>query len=78
MTYKKVGGLHFIKLGRFGMSFFWSRQRISRAAERKARVRMKRATAELAALNAAPIQCKVDSVGQYGMPFPDYQRYYRD
>jgi len=25
MSYKKVGGLHFVKLGRFGFSFYWSR-----------------------------------------------------
>lgn len=27
MTYRKVGGLHFVKLGRFGFSFYWSRRR---------------------------------------------------
>jgi hypothetical protein len=36
MTYKKVGGLRFVRIGRFGMSFFWSRN-INAAAERRAR-----------------------------------------
>jgi len=27
MTYKKVGGLHFIRIGRFGLSFFLSRKK---------------------------------------------------
>jgi hypothetical protein len=26
MTYKKVGGLHFVRIGRFGFSFYWSRR----------------------------------------------------
>lgn len=33
MSYKKVGGLHFIKMGRFGCSFY-----VSKAAPREARV----------------------------------------
>lgn len=83
MTYKKVGGLHFVRLGRFGVSFFWSKARLSRAAERKLRAQQKRATRELAALNAAPTSpcmnaAVTDVKGQYGMPFPEYQRYYRD
>jgi len=24
MSYKKHGGLHFVRIGRFGFSFFWS------------------------------------------------------
>lgn len=27
MSYKKHGGLHFVRLGRFGFSFFWSSKR---------------------------------------------------
>ena len=27
MTYRKVGGLHFVRLGRFGFSFYISRRR---------------------------------------------------
>ena len=27
MSYKKVGGLHFIRVGRFGFSFFSSKRR---------------------------------------------------
>lgn len=30
MSYKKVGGLRFIRIGRFGMSFFWSSKVTSR------------------------------------------------
>lgn len=31
MSYRKVGGLHFVKLGRFGFSFYWSkRERVQR------------------------------------------------
>ena len=26
MSYKKVGGLRFVRIGRFGFSFFWSRK----------------------------------------------------
>lgn len=26
MSYKKVGGLHFVRIGRFGFSFFRSRK----------------------------------------------------
>lgn len=29
MTYRKIGGLHFVKLGRFGFSYYWSRRRLS-------------------------------------------------
>lgn len=29
LTYRKVGGLHFVRVGRFGFSFYWSkRQRV--------------------------------------------------
>lgn len=73
MSYKKVGGLHFVRIGRFGFSFFWSRNTVSRAAERRWRAAERRAMK--AAANIRP--CTVDSAGQYGMPFPDYQRYYR-
>ena len=51
MTYKKVGGLHFFKCGRFGFSLFWSRSNISRAAERRWRRTQRRA--ELAAARHA-------------------------
>lgn len=27
MSYRKVGGLHFVRLGRFGFSFFVSRRK---------------------------------------------------
>lgn len=27
ITYRKVGGLHFLRLGRFGLSWYWRRQR---------------------------------------------------
>ena len=37
MSYKKVGGLHFVRIGRFGFSFFWSSKRVSARAERKLR-----------------------------------------
>jgi len=28
MTYKRVGGLRFVRIGRFGFSFFWSRKKL--------------------------------------------------
>ena len=30
MSYKKVGGLHFVRIGRFGFSFFWSARKPKR------------------------------------------------
>ena len=27
MTYRKIGGLHFITIGRFGFTWYWSRKR---------------------------------------------------
>ena len=49
MSYKKVGGLHFVRIGRLGFSFFWSRKtraqlvaetaRAERRAENLARLR---------------------------------------
>lgn len=87
MTYKKVGGLHFVRLGRFGVSFFWSKARISRAAERKMRARARRLE-RFAALamrreaegNPYDRSCIIDTTpdiaGQYGLPFPEYRRYY--
>lgn len=27
MTYRKIGGLHFVRIGSFGFSFFWSRSK---------------------------------------------------
>lgn len=30
MSYRKVGGLHFVRLGRFGFSFFVSRRKTSK------------------------------------------------
>lgn len=27
MTYRKIGGLHFVRIGRFGFSFYISRRR---------------------------------------------------
>jgi len=29
MTYRKVGGLHFVRLGRFGFSFYVSKPKLS-------------------------------------------------
>lgn len=26
MSYRKIGGLHFVKVYRFGFSFYWSRK----------------------------------------------------
>jgi len=40
MSYKKVGGLRFVRIGRFGFSFFWSRKLTpaeQARAERRAR-----------------------------------------
>ena len=31
IQYKKVGGLHFIKIGRFGLSFYVSKRKINHA-----------------------------------------------
>ena len=31
MSYKKVGGLHFVRIGRFGFSWFLSRKKAERA-----------------------------------------------
>jgi len=41
MTYKRVGGLRFVRIGRFGFSFFWSK-RINAAAERRQQRRERR------------------------------------
>ena len=30
MSYRKVGGLHFVRIGRFGFSFFISRKAVRR------------------------------------------------
>lgn len=30
MNYKKVGGIHFVKLGRFGFNFYWSRSKAAK------------------------------------------------
>lgn len=34
-SYKKVGGLHFIRLGRFGCSFFLSRRAVNLRSEER-------------------------------------------
>lgn len=53
MSYRKVGGLHFVRIGRFGFSFFWSRvPRVPRAltAAQKRELRDVRRRANLALL----------------------------
>jgi hypothetical protein len=25
MSYRKIGGLHFVRIGRFGFTFYWSK-----------------------------------------------------
>jgi len=45
MSYRKIGGLHFVKLGRFGFSFYWRKRR------RIVRVKIKDLTPEV--LNVA-------------------------
>ena len=44
MTYKKVGGLHFVKIGRFGFSFYFSR--LSRCERNILRLRAARKALE--------------------------------
>jgi hypothetical protein len=69
MPYKKVGGLHFFSLGRFGLTFYIKRNRwdthasIERAAKRKA---------NLARLRAAASMGDYDAKFGYRLSEPDW------
>jgi hypothetical protein len=82
LSYKKVGGLHFVRIGRFGFSFFFSKKGAERA---KRDLRRKRNLARLRAAasmddyfaNFPPIDVDgVTSRGNFPHDMPSYNPYF--
>lgn len=64
MSYKKVGGLHFVRIGRFGFSFFLSKRRSASAIGLAAVKRALRREARNASLRT-----------EYVSPYPKFNSY---